>query len=102
MASCTIAVARIECIPFSKALNGFAGVPPGRMRRSRVMWRWLARSANSQLVHRAIPRVLKPQFLSVETINLWLQCKVSPGMQLVHPLDFESIQLSLDYVQFLC
>src|SRR5438034_10457864 len=72
------------------------------MRRSRVMWRWLARSANSQLVHRAIPRVLKPEFLSVETINLWLQCKVSPWMQLVHPLDFESIQLSLDYVEFLC
>src|SRR5437868_5592178 len=80
---------------------GSRGVPPGRMRRSRVMWRWLARSANSQLVHRAIPRVLKPQFLSVETINLWLQCKVSPGMQLVHPLDFESIQLSLEHVQVL-
>ena len=66
------------------------------------MRRKLTRSASSQLVHRAIPRVLKREFLSVETINLWLQCKVSPWMQLVHPLDFESIQLSLDYVEFLC
>src|SRR5256886_6111471 len=67
-----------------------------------MMRRKLTRSASSQLVHRAIPRVLKREFLSVETINLWLQCKVSPWMQLVHPLDFESIQLSLDYVEFLC
>src|SRR5258706_5959914 len=45
---------------------------------------------------------LKREFLSVETINLWLQCKVSPWMQLVHPLDLESIQLSLEHVQVLC
>src|SRR5260370_7324566 len=72
------------------------------MRRSRVMVRKLTRCASSQLVHRAIPRVLKREFLSVETINLWLQCKVSPWMQLVHPLDFKSIQLSLEHVQVLC
>src|SRR5436305_12345271 len=65
------------------------------------MRRKLTRSASSQLVHRAIPRVLKREFLSVETINLWLQCKVSPWMKLVHPLDFKTIQLSLDHVQLL-
>jgi hypothetical protein len=69
---------------------------------SAVMRRKLTRSANSQLVHNAIPRVLKREFLSVETINLWLQYKVSPWMQLVHPLNFESIQLSLEHVQFIC
>jgi hypothetical protein len=55
------------------------------------MGRGLARPANCQLVHRVMPRVLKRMFLFDETVNLWLQCKVSPGMQLVHPLDFKSL-----------
>src|SRR5437667_8601371 len=66
------------------------------------MRRRLTPSANSQPVHRVIPRVLKREFLFDETVNLWLQCKVSPWMQFVHPLDFESLQLILDYAQVLC
>jgi hypothetical protein len=72
------------------------------MRRSRVVRRRLTGSAHSQFIHRVIPRVLKREFLSDETINLWLQCNVSPWIQLIHPLDFESLELTVECVQVLC
>ncbi len=59
--------------------------------RSRVMRRGLVRPANSQLVHRTIPGVLKRVFLFDEAVNLSLQYNISPWMLLVHALDFESM-----------
>jgi len=51
----------------------------------------LVRPANSQLGHRAIPRVLKRVFLFDEMVDLRLQRKVAPGLQMVHPLACESM-----------
>ena len=53
----------------------------------------LARPANSQVGHRAVPGILKRVFLFGEAVNLSLQHKVCPWMQQVHPLDFESMEL---------
>jgi len=40
-------------------------------------------------------------FLCDETVDLRLQRKVSPRVQQVHPLDFESMKLIVDRAQLL-
>jgi hypothetical protein len=59
--------------------------------QSRVVRQGLTGSANSQFAHRVIPRVLKRVFPFDKIVHLWLQCKVSPGIQLIHPLGFERL-----------
>jgi len=34
-----------------------------------------------------------------ETVNLWLQRKIAPWVQLIHALDFEELQLILDTIK---